>query len=540
MRPSISKKAHSKIPILAGTALVTALTAVAAYAALGQTGGQWVYPFDDAYIHLAMARNAAEHGVWGVTARHFAPATSSPLWTAVLAVVIHLAGWAPLAPIWLNVLLGGLVLWRAERLLKPHALSALARTLLISAGVLILPLPALVLSGMEHTLHILLVLLFAPMAMDYAAHHMPRRSTAFLLMLLAAALVMTRYESLFLLAAAGAILWLKRRRWMAVGVVAAGLVPIALYGAWMVQQRWFFFPPSLLLKGNLPSLASLTGWLKFFNAAWYRIMNSGALMVLAVGAGWAMLGKMGRSWDQWHGRDLLALAFLSTTLLHLVFASTGSFYRYEAYLVALGLASWAAYIPKAAFSISVWRRNHPARAMRVFGVGLIALACVPLMERATYSLRLLPVACGNIARQQIQMARFVHQFYEGRAVALNDIGAVNALADIDCLDLFGLNTREVADSRRTGTFDAQKIDSLARQANVKIAIIYESWFDGLIPPSWKRIGQWRITGRNIACADDTVTLYAVDPAQAGPIERNLVAFGQQLPASVVQSRNCIY
>jgi hypothetical protein len=40
---------------------------------LRQTNGHFVYSLDDPYIHLAVAKNLARHGVWGV-----APMSSPP------------------------------------------------------------------------------------------------------------------------------------------------------------------------------------------------------------------------------------------------------------------------------------------------------------------------------------------------------------------------------------------------------------------------------------------------------------------------------
>ena len=56
------------------------------WAALGRTEGQFIYPLDDAYIHLAIADQWAQTGVWGISPGQFASASSSPLFTFCLGL----------------------------------------------------------------------------------------------------------------------------------------------------------------------------------------------------------------------------------------------------------------------------------------------------------------------------------------------------------------------------------------------------------------------------------------------------------------------
>jgi hypothetical protein len=47
------------------------------------TNGTFVYPLDDTYIGMAIARNLAMHGVLGITSREFSSSGSSPLFWAL-------------------------------------------------------------------------------------------------------------------------------------------------------------------------------------------------------------------------------------------------------------------------------------------------------------------------------------------------------------------------------------------------------------------------------------------------------------------------
>jgi hypothetical protein len=68
--------------------------------------GYFVYVIDDPYIHMAMAKNMALHGVWGVSQYHFASSSSSLLWTALISLVYWIFGIKQLVPFALNILFG--------------------------------------------------------------------------------------------------------------------------------------------------------------------------------------------------------------------------------------------------------------------------------------------------------------------------------------------------------------------------------------------------------------------------------------------------
>jgi hypothetical protein len=118
-------------------------------------------------------------------------------------------------------------------------------------------------------------------------------------------------------------------------------------------------------------------------------------------------------------------------------------------------------------------------------------------------------------------------------VALNDIGAVNFLADIHCLDLWGLANAEVAAAKQNHTYQRRDIERLSQQTGVRIAIIYDSWFVNALPPRWIRVGRWTVPD-DVILGGDTVSFYAVNPAEAGHLSECLQDFSAELPAEVIQ------
>ncbi|MCI0658350.1 MAG: hypothetical protein L0170_14960, partial [Acidobacteria bacterium] len=128
---------------------------------------------------------------------------------------------------------------------------------------------------------------------------------------------------------------------------------------------------------------------------------------------------------------------------------------------------------------------------------------------------------------------FLHRFYEGQAVAANDIGAICYLAELHLLDLAGLASREVAFLQRSHRLNAAQVKSLTDARGTSIAIVYEGWFEG-IRENWSKAGEWKIQNNKI-CASDTVSFWAVDPSRKLELLENLSAFTAELPAEVVQS-----
>jgi hypothetical protein len=114
-------------------------------------------------------------------------------------------------------------------------------------------------------------------------------------------------------------------------------------------------------------------------------------------------------------------------------------------------------------------------------------------------------------------------------VAANDIGAINFLADIRNLDIYGLGSREVLAAKNEGHYNHAAISRLT--ADRDIAIVYDEWLIGGIPAEWTRVGQWTISD-NLVAAYPTVSFYAIQPGEREGLARNLAAFSAALPGDV--------
>ena len=130
------------------------------YSGLSQTGGSFIYPVDDAYIHMQIARNLSTSGSWGIIAGEFNSASSSPLYTILLWLAFLVFGNHILIPLLINILSALVLLYMMYRWLQGQGMGRWMVMLILAAAVFITPLPLLVMTGMEHTLQCLFSFLF--------------------------------------------------------------------------------------------------------------------------------------------------------------------------------------------------------------------------------------------------------------------------------------------------------------------------------------------------------------------------------------------
>ncbi len=494
---------------------------------LAQTDGKFIYPIDDTYIHMAIAKHFVQNGAWSVSSGlDFTSTTSSPLWTLLVAGSYAVFGVNELSPLLLNLVFGSAAVVLSYNLLRKKV-RPLTLTVLLVLIVLFVPLPILTLGGMEHTLHswLSLWLLFA----GAAYLHDPARNTRgqlILLMALSALVSSARYEGLFLVAIISLFLLLRRRVLPAFLIGGAGLLPVVGYGLLSLSHGWDFLPTSLMLKGNTLSF-SLVGIFEFLSRLPTNLLNAPHILLLLVACliVWLWLEERGipAGWE----KTLLAL-YLSDALLHMLFASTGWFYRYESYLVLAGLIVLACVLKPLlpAHGIGSGRKA-------LLGLALALLLLFPLGWRSMKSFFDYPFASQNIYQQHYQMAMFLQTYYNGRSVAANDIGAINYYADIRCLDLYGLGTVEVTRAKRAGSFDSQMMVDLVEQHGAQVLILYDITFAGQMPAQWIKVGEWTIPDK-VVVGSDTLAFYAPSPAQVEEITAHLRDFSPRLPEPIIE------
>jgi hypothetical protein len=511
--------------LLAGLAVGYAAALIYVLLILRQTGGRFIYNLDDAYIHLAIAKHIVRDGIYGVTPFEFSSSSSSILWPLLLAGVMKLFGNHEILPFLINLIAAGIFIAVLYREWAGGGNNPRWAFGMLIGWMVFLPFGPILFNGMETMLQALAAVAFSAAAVRYLSD--PGRGRLVPLCLLAALAASARYEGCFIAAAVGLLMVLRGRWKAAVLIGLSAALPVVLYGLYSMSQGWSFLPNSLLIKhsgvawGDPVSLWNMAAR-PFQPITDIDIVHLPVWQSLAVLLTVQMLlrARAEKGLAFWDARILPAVIFLLVAVMHSMWITVEMFFRYQAYLNAL-------------------RRNTAAAIAA--GAAAILLA-IPLGVLAVNAAWKTPVASRNIWQQQYQMGLFLNEYYPEAVVAANDIGAIDYLADIRLVDLFGLASREVLQAKLGGAWQTDltgALDTLTATKNTRIAVLYDNWFGydpatgrAAVPEAWVRVADWTIPG-NVVCGGSTVTWYALKPDEAGPLREALESFAERLPSAVV-------
>jgi protein involved in polysaccharide export with SLBB domain len=528
-------------PLVASLALLAHVTLMYK-AVLRHTAGNVSYPVDDTFIHLALAKQIAMNGVYGVTPHEFTAASSSIGWPLLLAAVMKISGATPWLPLVLNGVLAIGVFFAADRAvhrLAPDVTTATS-TIIALLVMAFTPMATLVVLGMEHTAHSLATIAFVTVSATWLAADAndandakPWWRSVLPVAAWAGATTLWRYEGMFPVALVCALALARRRGRPAMLIAMGGALPILLFGLYSKAHGSHFLPTPVLLKGRHFDLRDATAYFDLLGGDLLdRFGTEGYALAIAAACA-ALAFYLIRREGFWTTNVLACLLVLGMILMHLELASVGWFYRYESYLLATGItvvgSTLARLLPPRR---ELWRvcRAQPIVSTAA-GIGMVVLAA-PLCRRAVQANNNTPQACQNIYEQQMQSARFLVASFPHERVAVNDIGAVAWVGNDHVVDLVGLATLPVAEAK---SLKLEKplapADVVRLTQGVKAAIVYDEWFKDNLPPTWLRVARWKIDN-NKSCAFPTVAIYATDPSSYASVIDALRAYAPSLPPTV--------
>ena len=458
--------------------VLVGVVVAAMMAAIVGRNGEIVFPLDDPFLHLAIAKHLAEDGVYGVTRETFSAASSSLAWPWILAGLVKLLGDHRITPVLLDLAAAVALLVHVGRRVPWWATAFLAFAA---------PLAPMIVLGMEHVVHALFTVLLLGAGASLTLKERPAtRLEVAHVAVLGAVATSLRYEALALVAALGLVLLVRRQLVAAVVLVAAGLVPPALFALYARAHDAPLLPTSVLLKAhaggalgvlvaNVRQAPHLLAWLVALT-----------LVAVALGRSSAPATKEAR---------LLVSVVAVLVVVHLVFGRVGWFFRYEMYLVVAAV-------------YALGRAAPELPRPRAGALLVAALLLVLPLKRAAVAHLTTVAAAGNIHDQQLHTARFLQTYFRDEKVAVNDAGAVGYLHDGPMVDLLGLADLDVARARGFAIDHALTREQVTRlSAGAKVAVVYDEWFEGAIPSAWTKVATWSIE-KNRVCAFPSVAVYA--------------------------------
>jgi hypothetical protein len=490
--------------------------------------GHLIYTLDDPYIHLRVAQNIL-HGGYGINFGEYASPCSSVIYPYILALT-ELVGFGVWGPLVINLLAMGSAVYVVGHIFRDYVFTSDgkdsdfigSKLFPFILGILmcfVMNAWGLVMTGMEHSLHVLAVVLVI-----WGFLRILDGGTEFPEWLIPAivALPFIRFEGLALsLFSLVALVYLgyRFRAFVAALLIVSGLF------------SWFLFthshglpvlPSSVLLKSDIAANAvEGTGWAQLLNAIYGNVKKpliypQAILFIISLFIVFALSYKACQE-----GRRQIAIVIggmtIFTAISHIFFGRYGWFSRYEIYAITLNMIS-ALILGR----FYLFQKNVKERVLWAF-----------LVVATTYIMTTLltPTGARNIYQQQYQMHRFAVEYWR-QPVAVNDLGLVSYDNPDYVLDLYGLDSEEVRRMRMTyGRYDEKALSMLVERNNVSLIMVYEELFKPIIPDDWHKIAV--LNTSCVTASSDQVSFYITPKADRTEALEMLHQFAKTLPKGAV-------
>lgn len=510
--------AHRKIniPLYVGITFLACLILIEFVSIMTLNSGLLVYTLDDPYIHLALAENIKQ-GHYGINISEFSAPSSSALWPFILAPFSSY----PYSAFFLNVVfaIASVIVLVKISNLSIHITDDRICNILVSIITILLILATnvvgLIFTGLEHSFQLLAVILIA---YGLVIENEEDKITWWLLTAIVVA-PLIRYECMAISLAA--IFYLVMRRHFKSAGIALFFLAVFLGGfsIFLTSLGLDAFPSSVTAKS---SVVQSRGALGCFVSNFISSLNNRQGVILSFGVLMLLFYTLRGNEIK---RKQLATVSIFAVFLHLIAGRYGWYNRYEIYILAFELVVilylFLPLINKDLFSSN--KSNFNLFTAIAFAGGVAVIIGAPYI----YALSSIPIASNNIYEQQYQMHRFVVDYYK-KPVAVNDLGYVSYINSNYVLDLWGLGSQKALRSRLNSDNASWK-QGLINEANVRLVMIYDDWFND-IPDKWIKIGELHLGKKRITPAQSKVSFYSTDKDSYSEILRTINVFSKTLPA----------
>lgn len=434
------------------------------------------YSLDDAYIHMEIANNLAEYGIYGINNYEFTSPSSSPVWTLVLSFFILIFGNSVLIPFFLNITLSLLLI-----IFLIFKIKDTKKYYLILVSVISTSIPVLIINGMEHILHLLLFTFIFFKLIDNIEKYKNDFKLGENIPLIFAIMfcVLIRYETLFFIFIYCTYLLYNKKFKISIFLGILSLLPIIVFGFISYKNGSTFLPTSILLKSSISETNSIIITLHRFLFGWILNLKDQLLIITLILLSIFSLFTFKSSKYTKH-----LYFYLFSVLFHSYFAKFGWLYRYEAYLIFLGILINGLVIFE---NINFFKNTEKIKII-LASIVLFIPFFYRINEANTETLK----AKEKFKIQQLQMANFVSEYYNDKSVACNDIGAIAYYSDCDLIDLYGLANNDVALAKIENRNLSEVYNKLLKDKKCELIIVYDNWFYGntSLPTEYVNVCTW--------------------------------------------------
>ena len=305
----------------------------------------------------------------------------------------------------LNVALATVFLYFADSVLTEAGRKPVLRFMVLLLLIFGTPLPAITLMSMEHVLHLLLSVL----AVHYFIRALrgEKRSDAIAFLVLMPLLCTVRYEGLFFLPPILSILVARRKFRFAGAVLVAALLPLVAFSAVSVSKGAFVLPNPVVIKGVIKAKEKFIGEVVTENKSAMpeahdpdgmtgegkRPGSAGRVVGVALKLIWRFFSKAWvfsilalssiflwintrRKKDIWSPGSIYFMVVISVVATHIILAGIGRQYRYEVYIMGMGIVLLGLSFPRYRDLRELAQKARTRRLLVALAVLLVPLATV--------------------------------------------------------------------------------------------------------------------------------------------------------------------
>ncbi len=490
-----------------------------------KTEGNFTYLLDDSYIHLALAKNFALHGVWGMTPHEFSSSSSSPVFTFLISVLMRIFGNSALIPLVINVLCAIGILYFLTKYFRRISIKTNFIVLSVLFTVFSSALHLQLFSGMEHLLQVLLVILNIYFFTEWISGNFKQRNSLYFFYGTILLLGLVRFEMMFYFVSLAFFLALLKKFRESLLILIFGLGPVLIFCYFNYQQTGHLFPNSVVVKGaRIDFSGNVFEQIKdiLLSALQNRSFYKRCLLpLLLLGAVIFADFKERKSLKEFYRKNFLLLAWAATLLLHSVFADLKSILRYEAYLM---VAFAMLILPR----LTGYFEDFKTVSRKNYILTFLILGNIVLMfSKMVFSHKILMYGSKNIYEQQVQAGKFLHTYYNDTKVVANDIGAMSYYTDIHLFDIVGLGSPQIMEFNQRADYSERAfgkyVGDYSIEQNYQLAIVYKEWLRGFVPAEWEEVAVLTIENNAVVSQPD-VTIYCINPTIKESLKNNIRKF----------------